>query len=61
MTIAKTCIVIGVAAMLAGCATDPYTGEQHITKPATGALIVDTTGMPVVDVVQKVLAVAQGG
>ena len=30
-------------------------------KPALGALIVDTTGMPVADVVQKVLAVVRTG
>jgi CMP/dCMP kinase len=30
-------------------------------KPASGALIVDTTGMPVADVVQKVLAVVRTG
>jgi CMP/dCMP kinase len=28
-------------------------------KPASGALIVDTTGMPVADVVRKVLAVVR--
>jgi cytidylate kinase len=30
-------------------------------KPASGALIVDTTGMPVADVVRKVLAVVRSG
>ena len=30
-------------------------------KPALGALIVDTTGVPVADVVQKVLAVVRTG
>jgi cytidylate kinase len=28
-------------------------------KPASGALIVDTTGMPVADVIRKVLAVVR--
>ena len=39
MTVAQSFVVLGVAAMLAGCATDPYTGEQHITRAGTGALI----------------------
>ena len=25
--------------LLAGCVTDPYTGQQQMTKPGTGALI----------------------
>ncbi len=39
MAISKAAVILGAAALLASCATDPYTGEQRITRPATGALI----------------------
>ena len=39
MALAKPLVLVGALSLLAGCVTDPYTGQQQMTKPGTGALI----------------------
>ena len=40
----RACAVLGILSLLAGCTTDPYTGESQLSKTAAGAMIGTAAG-----------------